>query len=270
MEATTRESLPKTSDRLRLGKSGLWVSPICLGITGSADTVLAAYDAGINFFFVSADLHWPLYDPLRSGLTQLLARGPSVRDEIVVGVVSYLEEPLFHYLQFQEVLDAIPGLKRVDLLLAGAVSSPASLEARGAALEKARQCGHAGSRAIGASFHQRSCALLSLQQELLDIHFLRFNAAHYRAVTDFFPHVPPERRALIFGFKSTFPRELGSDSAYRLPKATDYYRFSLSQRQLDGILCRLASPREVEELVAALHERPLTDDELASISVPRT
>src|SRR5581483_8130992 len=122
MEVMTRGSLPKASDRLRLGKGGLSVSPICLGITGSGDTVLAAFDAGINFFFVSADLHWPLYEHLRRGLAQLLARGPAVRDEIVVGVVSYLEEPLFKYLQFQEVLDAIPGLKRVDLLIAGAVS----------------------------------------------------------------------------------------------------------------------------------------------------
>jgi hypothetical protein len=266
MEVMTRGSLPKPSDRLPLGKSGLSVSPICLGITGSADTVLAAFDAGINFFFVSADLHWPLYEHLRRGLAQLLARSPSVRDEIVVGVVSYLEEPLFKHLQFQEVLDAIPGLKRVDLLIAGAVSSPESLQARHGSLQEARQAGHVGCRAIGASFHQRSCALLSLHQDSLDIHYMRFNAIHNRALKDFFPYVPPERSALIFNFKSTFPREVRNDSVRRLPKATDYYRFGLTQRHLDGVLCRLASPREVEELVAALDDKPLTADEMDSMT----
>jgi hypothetical protein len=270
MQSLTRERLPKAIDRLPLGKSGLSVSPICLGIAGSADTVLAAFDAGINFFFVTADLHWPHYAGLRRGLAQLLSRGPSMRDKIVVGAVSYLEEPLFKYLQFHEVIDAVPGLKRVDLLIAGAVSSPESLEARHASLEKARQAGHAGSRAIGASFHQRSCALLSLTQDYLDINYIRFNAVHSRAVVDFFPHVPPNRPGLIFNFKSTFPlavaesrREAGTQSAYPLPKATDYYRFGLSHRQLDGVLCRLASPREVEELAAALDAKPLTADELA-------
>jgi hypothetical protein len=270
MEVTSRETLPKASDRLKLGASGLSVSPICLGIAGSADTVVAAFDAGINFFFISGDLHWPRYEGLRRGLEELLSRRPSVRDEIVVGVVSYLEEPLFHYLQFDEVIESIPGLKRVDLLIAGAVSSAESFKTRLFPLREARLAGHHGSRAIGATFHHRACALLSLNHDCLDIHYVRYNTAHRRAVEDFFPHVRSERTALIFSFKSTFPvvaeerfRQLGLDDGSWLPKVTDYYRFALTHRHLDGILCRLSCPREVEELVAALDEKPLTTDELA-------
>jgi hypothetical protein len=270
MEATSRDTLPKASDRLKLGTSGLSVSPVCLGIAGSAETVVAAFDTGINFFFVSGDLHWPQYEGLRSGLAELLSRGPSVRDEIVVGVVSYLEEPLFHYLQFHEVIDSIPGLKRVDLLIAGAVASPESFKSRLVSLREARLAAHKGSRAIGATFHHRGCALLSLNYDCLDIHYIRYNTAHRRAVEDFFPHVPPERASLIFSFKSTFPlvaeervRQFGLDGGSWLPKVTDYYRFALTHRQLDGVLCRLSSPREVEELVEALEEKPLTPDELA-------
>jgi hypothetical protein len=88
-----RQALPKATDRLRLGISGLSVSPICLGIVGSPETIGVAYDAGVNFFFLTADLHWPLYEGLRQGLSQLLSRVPSVRDQIVVGVVSYLDQP---------------------------------------------------------------------------------------------------------------------------------------------------------------------------------
>ena len=42
------------------------------------------------------------------GLSDLLSRSPSVKDEIVVGVVSYLDQPLFQALQFHEVATRSP------------------------------------------------------------------------------------------------------------------------------------------------------------------
>src|SRR5436190_890300 len=62
-----RAALPRMTDRLDLGSKGLRVSPFCLGRVKSPDTVLAAFDAGINFFFVTADMHWPGYENLREG-----------------------------------------------------------------------------------------------------------------------------------------------------------------------------------------------------------
>jgi hypothetical protein len=271
MDTPARDCLPRAGDRLALGKSGLSVSPVCLGIAGSADTVLAAFDAGINFFFVTADLHWPLYEHLRQGLARLLARGPHMRERIVVGAVSYLEQPLFAYLQMNEVIDSVPGLKRVDLLIAGAVSSPQSLLARHDALQKARVAAHVGCRAIGATFHQRACALVSLNHACMDINYIRFNPIHARAVDDFFPHMPSDRTALVYNFKSTFPLAAAPQAgapADRCIQATDYYRFALSHRELDGILCRLACPQQVQELVRALEERPLTGAALAEMARP--
>src|SRR5215469_14434904 len=64
----SRQMLPRLTDRLVLGDEGLSVSPFCLGMVRSPDAVSAAFDAGINFFFLSADMHWPLYEPLRLGL----------------------------------------------------------------------------------------------------------------------------------------------------------------------------------------------------------
>jgi len=82
-----RCTLPKPTDRLPLGKSGLLGSPFCLGITASPDTVVAAYEAGINFFFITADLHWPLYDGVRKDLANILDGNKSRRDELVAGGV---------------------------------------------------------------------------------------------------------------------------------------------------------------------------------------
>ena len=277
-----RQALPKATDRLPLGISGLTVSPICLGIVGSPETIGAAYDAGVNFFFLTADLHWPLYEGLRQGLGRLLSRNPSVRDEIVVGVVSYLDQPLFQALQFHEVVDAVPGLKRVDLLIAGAVPDENSFFARLNAIHSARAAGHVGSRAIGASFHHRRSALISLNYNCVDINYIRYNTAHPGATQEIFPYLRQDRTALIYNFKSLLSpvtaesfQQLGLNSNYWLPKPVDYYRFVLSNPYIDGILCSPASPEQLSELLAALDEKPLTPDEqqymswLSSLTNPR-
>jgi aryl-alcohol dehydrogenase-like predicted oxidoreductase len=287
-----RQSLPKAAARLPLGRTGLSVSPLCIGITEDAETIPAAFDAGINFFFLTADLHWPLYEQLRKGLTQLLSRGPSIRDQIVVGVVSYLDQPLFQALQFHEVIESVPGLQRVDLLIAGAIpneqsffgrpNEQATMTGRYQALNTARTAGHAGARAIGASFHDRRTALLSISYGCLDIQYIRYNTAHPGAATDIFPYLRPDRASLIFNFKSVLSqvtperfKQLGLDERYWLPKPTDYYRFVLTNPNIDGILCSPSSPAQLAELVAALEQPPLTAEEedymirLSSAATPR-
>lgn len=262
-----RRPLPRLSDRQPLGRSGLRVGPICLGATPRAETVLAAFDAGINFFFLTADLHWPIYEGTRRGLEALLARGGGVRDEIVVGVVSYLEEPLFQALQLHEVLDAVPGLGRIDLVIAGAVASPASFHPRIGALARARAAGRWGARAIGASFHDRTVARTAAAWEMLDLAFVRYNTAHPGARTDLFPFLCPWRSTKVFNFKSTMfqatperLRALGLRVGW-VPEVPDYYRFALSRPELDGILASPYTPEEVEALAAALARGALLPEE---------
>src|SRR5205814_3913431 len=114
-----RRELPKLTDRLPLGDTGLAVSPVCCGIVTDPAVVSAAFEAGINFFFLTADMHWPLYEGTRAGLRQLLRDKPGVRDDIVVGVVSYVMQPEFGWLPFSEVVQMLPGLERVDVSIAG-------------------------------------------------------------------------------------------------------------------------------------------------------
>src|SRR4029077_19645120 len=113
-----RGALPRPHERLPLGRE-LRVSPICLGITRPAEVVTAAFDEGINFFFVSADMHWPLYEPMRRGLERLLDRGVGIRDDIVVAGVSYATQPEFCAMPFRELLESVRGLARLDVLVAG-------------------------------------------------------------------------------------------------------------------------------------------------------
>ena len=268
MRLAPRLALPKPTDRLPLGRSGLTVSPICMGITGSPETVVAAYEAGVNFFFISADLHWPLYEPTRKGLEMLLRDNPTRRDSIVVGVVSYLDEPLFYALQFNEVIDSVPGLGRVDLLIAGAVSSDNSFYPRVQSLQRARGVRHAGSSAIGATFHQRPFAVVADYYEWLDISYIRYNTSHAKAREDLFPYLKPARPGLLYNFKSVMSRvseeqftALRLPGTYWKPSPTDYYRFVLSQADLDGILCSPLTPAEVKGLCRDLEKGPLSAEE---------
>ena len=268
MFRAVRDTLPKPADRLPLGRSGLKVSPFCLGMTASPDSVVAAYEAGINFFFVTADLHWPLYEGIRHGLRKLLDGNPARRDEIVVGVVSYMEDPLFSTLQFHEVIAEVPGLERVDLMIAGAVSNENSLYSRANSLQSARARRHNGSSAIGATFHQRPLALVADHRALLDISYIRYNSGHPGARRDLFPYLLPARDGLVFNFKSVLSKvteemfqSFRLPSNYWLPDVCDYYRFVLSRPEIDGILCSPMSASDVRGMVAALDKAPLTHDE---------
>ena len=260
-----RSVLPKPTDRLPLGRSGLKVSPLCLGITASPETVTEAYENGVNFFFVTADLHWPLYDGVRRGLAKLLSGNRARRDEVVVGVVSYLDNPLFGALQFNEVIAEVPGLERVDLLIAGAVASQASFTSRLYSMAAARQSGQHGARAIGASFHQRTLALMGGGYDLLDVSFIRYNAAHPGARRDLFPYLPPLRACPVFNFKSVMARVtreqfegLGLPAGYWCPETCDYYRFVMSRGEIDGVLCSPGSPSELREMLKALERGPVS------------
>ena len=79
-----RARLPQFTDRLALGREGLVVSPFCLGLVRVPETISAAFDAGINFFFLTADMHWPLYEEEETYLMHvaLVGQGQAVVEGI--------------------------------------------------------------------------------------------------------------------------------------------------------------------------------------------
>lgn len=261
-----RVRLPKMTDRLSLGETGLLVSPFCLGMVRSDETASAAFDAGINFFFLSADLHWPGYELARRGLAKLLARGPKIRDQIVVAIVSYVTQPEFCAGALEEGLESVPGLKFIDVGVMGGAYADEFLTRLGVYLQ-IRRDGLFGLRALGTTFHDREAALLAINHHLVDLAFIRYNPAHTGAKLDVFPYLT-QSRTLLYNFKSTlgFIRskryaELGLNDSYWRPGVTDYYRFALTRPEIDGLLCSPTTPREVKDLSSALEEGPLDEEE---------
>lgn len=261
-----RGRLPRLTDRLPLGKE-LAVSPFALGATNSPATVLAAFEAGINFFFLSADMHWPIYEALRVGLTELITHDPTARERIVIAAVAYVTRPEFMTVPFEEVLEAFPALGGLDVLVAGGAYLD-DFFPRLPVYERHRSAGHCGASAIGASFHERAAARLAIHHELVDIAFIRYNARHPRAREDLLPALHPRGRTLVYNFKSTLGfvaperfAKLGLPPGYWQPRITDHYRFVLSRPEIDGVLGSLHTPEEVAELAAALEEGPLSAGE---------
>jgi aryl-alcohol dehydrogenase-like predicted oxidoreductase len=260
--------LPCFTDRLVVGQRGLEVSPFCLGMVRDPAAVSAAFDAGINAFFLSADMHWPLYEPARRGLRDLLARSPGVRDQIVIAAVCYPTQPEFCWAPFEELLEEMPSLKSLDVLLAGGAYA-GDFAARLPVYQRHLRSGFLGARAIGASFHDRKAALHAVSERMVDIAFARYNAAHAAAPDDLFAHVPSERRTLLFGFKSTsgyvsptMMVKLGLPRAAAwLPCVTDHYRFALSRPGLDGLLVSPSTPDQVAALAHAMEEGPLDEEQ---------
>jgi hypothetical protein len=261
-----RAVLPRAADRLTLNGK-LKVSPLCLGAVADPRAIPHAFDLGINFFFLTADMHWPLYQASRRGLAALLSRKPSVRERVVVAVVSYVAQPEFSYRPFEEALAAVPGLDRIDVTVAGG-------SRRGDFSSRARQFalhGPLGVRAFAASFHERRLAARAVRDELVDIGFVRYNTEHRGAERDVFPHVGrrgSRRRALLYNFTSTAGHlsperyaELGLSRDHWRPAITDHYRFALERPELDGLLCGPRTPRELDALERALAQGPLSDEE---------
>lgn len=246
---------------------------MCLGIVGSPDTVIAAYEAGVNFFFLTADLHWPLYEQLRKGLVRLFADKPSARREVVVCVVSYLRPPLFSYLQFHEVLDSVPGLDYVDVLVGGAISDHADFSERFPILNSARNHRHAGAALCGCSFHDRSTALMSANHTSSDLNFVRFNPSHPNAKFDLFPFINAHSAGRTFNFKSTLPGVIRKTAQHQnaygswMPAITDYYRYAFTEAAVDGILCSWDSPEHVEQFNEAMKKGSLTAGEVTTMEL---
>lgn len=227
--------------------------------------VPAAFDAGINTFFVSADMHWPLYASLREGLELLFDRGGDIRDRVVVAAVSYATQPEFCHAPFEEVIEAVRGLERIDLAIAGGAYGT-ELDRRRPIYVEHRARERFGVRAIGATFHDRKAIRGELERADLDVCLVRYNSAHLGARDEVFPYATHAPR--LFNFKSTLghvPDErwdrLGLHGDHWRPSITDHYRFVLSRPELDGILCSLREPSHLDALADAIAQGPLDEDE---------
>lgn len=277
----------------RFGRTELMVSPVGLGggAQVAAEDVLYAFDAGINYFFYSADLHHHLYLSMAPALRRLCGRGSATRSSVVLATVTYVNRPrllpgiLFD--QFRELK-----IDFIDVLFWGCIgaedrlpfaacmqSSPyirgpgtaisAYIEKLQGVSEELKRMGAV--RYVGASFHSLDVAQEWIGSPALDVMMVRYNPAHRAGASRVLDKLPraAERRQGTVTFKATTaasgplfrtPQTFQCDD--RVANAATYYRYPLSHPNVDVCLAGLKSRVEIDEALRAVRKGPLTEEEI--------
>ena len=281
-----------------LGRTGLKVS--CLGIGGggavSSADVLYAYSKGINYFFFSSDLHHFLYSNMTEALRKLCGRGSAERENIVLGLVTYVKSPQMIRASIADQFLEL-GIDYIDVFYWGWVDtndragfrdlmklSPHTRGPQSRATEMVEQMVGVSERLkrmgairyVGASFHDTEVAAEWIDSPYLDVAMVRHNPSHRSAQRKIFQPLQdrPATRPGITTFKSNVgaygsilnpPARL--PAGCWVPSPGDLYRYSLSQPSVDVCLTGPQVRSHIDDSLAAVAQGRLTDDELRYLSV---
>jgi aryl-alcohol dehydrogenase-like predicted oxidoreductase len=247
-----------------LGRSGLKVGR--LGISSSygapAEAFEMAFEAGCNYFTYGTFIKGGSME-MRKAVRNIVNKRQ--RDRLVVSIFSYshtyfLIEPLLKrdlkklgtdYADFlilgyyntrpgNRMMDVIYGLKDKGLI-----------------------------RNLAISSHKRAVFARLEKEKLLDGMHLRYNAVHRGAEQDVFPFFDRIDRPGIVSFTATRWGQLLN--AKRMPpgnhppKATDAYRFALSNPYIDVCMTGARNTKEMQENIHVLEKGPMEEEELTKI-----
>src|SRR5207302_3361652 len=107
----------------------------------------------------------PREDPLSRFREAFVARCSAIRDQVVVAVSSYVTQPDFCGGALIEVIEAVAGLKFVDLAIAGGAYSSEFLP-RLLVYQAIRDQHLHGVKVLGATFHERAAAFVAVNDNL--------------------------------------------------------------------------------------------------------
>ena len=245
--------------QMRLAHTDLTVGRIGLGSSFGVgpDGLEIAYDHGINFYYWGS-IRRPGFG---RGIRQLARHG---REKIVVALQTYARWPAaLVRLSVERGLRRL-GLDHADILVLGWHNHRPPRSILDAALEL-REEGRI--RYLMMSGHQRTFFPEMAREDLFDLFMVRYNAAHRGAESEVFPALPlTGARPGICAYTATRwgnlldPRK--TPKGEPVPTAADCYRFCLTNRGVDMVLCGPANPDHVREACAALEKGPLSEDEL--------
>lgn len=223
------------------------------------DVERAHYELGINTFL----FHYRMR-VLVEGLRRLVRAGR--RDHLVLIAEAGIPAGALVRRSWERHARAV-GTDVIDVFLLGWVQAGWYLTGRTwPAMLELRRSGRA--RAIGYSSHNRPLAARLAREYHPDVLMLRYNAAHRGVETDVFAGLAEPRPGII-AYTATrwgMLMEPLPDAGFPQPMtAGECYRFALSHRAVDVVLCAARSWPELTEDVAAVEAGPLTDDRLADV-----
>jgi predicted aldo/keto reductase-like oxidoreductase len=238
-----------------LGQCGLQVGPIAFGASYGmpAKAVEKAVEAGCNY------LIWGSIQ--RDGMAQGIRALKNRRESFVLGVCSYARLPLLLTRGVEKDLRELQ-TGFADVLVLGYWNGGVWDYVREEA-ERLRDRGLI--RHIALSTHRPPVAVGDAKN-VASVFHLRYSAADTRVEHEVIPRLPHPRPGVV-AFTATSwgrlcnPRKTPPGEA--TPRASDCYRFVLSNPAIDCVMTGPANEAEADEAIATIHRGPMDPDELA-------
>jgi predicted aldo/keto reductase-like oxidoreductase len=249
-----------------LGETGLTVGRLGLAASygAPAEAFEKAYAKGCNYFYLGSGRH---RSDMKSAIKNLIGQGQ--RDKMVIAIQTYARLGFMTEFLFKNSLKSL-GIDYADVLILGWHNSTPPDMLLNFALKMKEQglC-----RFIGMSGHNRSLFSEITEKNIFDLFQIRYNPAHRGAEKECFPLFNKiEKPALKPGVVSYTATRWGQLlNAKHMPegesplKASDCYRFSLSNTDVDICLCGPKNMDQMQTALTSLDLGPLDADEIKRI-----
>ncbi len=242
-----------------LGRSGREVGRLGVssGYGAPAAAFAEAFEQGCNYFYWGSRRTPAMAEVIRD----LTRRGQ--RDRLVVVVQVYNRIAGMMAGSVERALKK-GGLDYADVLLLGWYNSrpgPRIL----AAAERLKERGLV--KFLAMSGHHRPAFPKVAAQNLFDVFHVRYNAAHRGTETEVFPRLPATNRPGIVTYTATRWGNLlkpgKMPAGEKTPRASDCYRFVLSNPAVDVCMTGPKNREEMQEALRTLERGPLSAEEMA-------
>jgi aryl-alcohol dehydrogenase-like predicted oxidoreductase len=245
--------MPPAWTKAPLGATGLSVVPLGLAASygASAADVEYAFERGVDFFYWGSARS----KDFGRGLRRI---GSLARERMTLVVQTYRRSAKAVDASLERALRDLR-FDHADVLLLGWWNLPPHDRILDAAADAVRR-GRA--RAVMVSCHHRPSFAKLARDPRIQLLMLRYNAAHPGAERDVFPTLPAPRPGVVSYTATSWGQLLDRrlvPAGERLPRATDCYRFALSQPAVDACWCGPSNRAQLDEALLALDEGPFTE-----------
>lgn len=247
-----------------LGSTNLKVGPLGIASSYGAPTKAyeEAFEKGCNYFVWNSFMKGRSSKMLEA-IRNIVKAGK--RDKLVIAMHSYGHNSLINSIYLKKSLKQL-GVDNIDVMLLGYYSwKPGKGIMNGAV--RLRDKGLV--KHIGMTGHSRDAIADLAKNNILDVFHLRYNAVHTGAENDVFPGLNMDKKPGMVAFTATCWGQLLDPK--KMPegetalKATDCYRFALSNPTIDVCLTGPKTLEQMQENLKTIELGPLTEQETERI-----
>jgi aryl-alcohol dehydrogenase-like predicted oxidoreductase len=243
-------------NKIRIGRSGLLSSPLGLGSSFGIEgkDVEHAFERGINYFYWGS-FRRPGFGRAVRGLAR------QHREQMVIVVQSYTRVAALMGASLGSALRGL-GVDQADFLLLGWWNAhpPQRIMDAARRLRDQGRCRH-----IMISCHDRLAFQHYAKDPDITAIMVRYNAAHPGAEQEVFPRLGDNPPGVI-AYTATRWGDLIdpalTPAGESTPRASDCYRFALSNPNVQVCLAGSKNRAELDEAMAALDRGPMSAEEL--------